>query len=384
MPRTHSRWWLVCALVVGVSLAACSTRRAQSPAPAPTPTSTVIPETGVTHDLTDKNGQVVFAKPGDVIAVPLVGQAKSGFQWSFRSPVNGGYLSLKRHTVTENDPRLQPGQFLSEWVLKIEKAATFNLRLDYEKATGRRLQPQQVFRAKIVADRASSAAPDLLLDEPQPEAGAAGTLLVAGFARGTKTIGYRLLTETGGQVASGSISIPEGSAESGFIMFEKTHRFTTPAVPRGRLEVFRAHEPQDVESVPVVFRPDLRTVEIYFSNDRLDAAVSCGKVFPVPRYIPAAAAPAETALKLLLEGPTTDERGHAYRTNLPGGVRLKSLQVSAAAATADFNAALDHNVGGSCRVQAIRAQIEQTLKQFPEITAVTIAIDGRTADILQP
>ncbi|PIP22172.1 MAG: hypothetical protein COX38_02115, partial [Candidatus Nealsonbacteria bacterium CG23_combo_of_CG06-09_8_20_14_all_39_25] len=45
---------------------------------------------------------------------------------------------------------------------------------------------------------------------------------------------------------------------------------------------------------------------------------------------------------------------------------------------------LEFQVGGSCKVSAIRAQITQTLKQFPTVDEVVISINGRTEDILQP
>jgi len=53
-------------------------------------------------------------------------------------------------------------------------------------------------------------------------------------------------------------------------------------------------------------------------------------------------------------------------------------------AKADFDEQLEFQVGGSCRVSAIRAEITQTLKQFSTVKEVVISIDGRTEDILQP
>ena len=53
-------------------------------------------------------------------------------------------------------------------------------------------------------------------------------------------------------------------------------------------------------------------------------------------------------------------------------------------AVVDFDKTLEQGVGGSCRVTAIRAQIEKTLQQFLEIDEVVISIDGRAGDILQP
>lgn len=50
----------------------------------------------------------------------------------------------------------------------------------------------------------------------------------------------------------------------------------------------------------------------------------------------------------------------------------------------DFDERLEFQVGGSCRVAAISAQIRETLKQFPQVKEVIISINGRTEDILQP
>ena len=50
----------------------------------------------------------------------------------------------------------------------------------------------------------------------------------------------------------------------------------------------------------------------------------------------------------------------------------------------DFDEQLEFQVGGSCRVSAIRAQIIQTIKQFSTVKDVIISINGRTEDILQP
>jgi len=41
-------------------------------------------------------------------------------------------------------------------------------------------------------------------------------------------------------------------------------------------------------------------------------------------------------------------------------------------------------VAGSCRVGAIRAQIEETLKQFPTVQNVIISVNGNTENILEP
>lgn len=86
----------------------------------------------------------------------------------------------------------------------------------------------------------------------------------------------------------------------------------------------------------------------------------------------------------LLKGPTSVEKIKGATDLIPRETKLNSLHLSGTTAYADFNYALDAGVGGSCRVQAIRAEIENTLKQFSTIKNVVISINSKTEDILQP
>jgi spore germination protein GerM len=126
------------------------------------------------------------------------------------------------------------------------------------------------------------------------------------------------------------------------------------------------------------------TLEVFFGNNNLDPEVSCNKVFPAERIILKTQAPARRALELLLEGPTQTEKDGGYFTAINPGVKINSLAIENGAALVDFDAQLGFQVGGSCRVSAIRAQITQTLKQFSTVSDVIISINGRTEDILQP
>lgn len=125
-------------------------------------------------------------------------------------------------------------------------------------------------------------------------------------------------------------------------------------------------------------------VKVFFNNDRLDPEISCTKVFPVERPVKKTKAVARAALEELLKGPTGGEKAKGYYTHINNNVKIQRLSVKNGVARADFNQALDYRVAGSCRVQAIRAQIEHTLKQFPPVNKVVISINGRTEDILQP
>lgn len=128
-------------------------------------------------------------------------------------------------------------------------------------------------------------------------------------------------------------------------------------------------------------------VSAYFSKDRGDGFPDCSVVHRVtrsavttrrgdgnePKYM--------AALEELLKGPLEGEKG--YFTNLPAGAGYRTVEFKGGTVTVDFGDTLD-GVAGSCRVAAIRAQIEKTLTQFPEVKKVVIAANGETETVLQP
>jgi len=125
-------------------------------------------------------------------------------------------------------------------------------------------------------------------------------------------------------------------------------------------------------------------VKVYFNNDEMDPEFSCNKVFPVEREIPKTQAVARAGLEELLKGSTEEEKEQGFFTSINPGVKIQSLVIENGLAKVDFDEQLEFQVGGSCRVAAIRAQITETLKQFSTVNSVIISIDGRTEDILQP
>ncbi len=130
--------------------------------------------------------------------------------------------------------------------------------------------------------------------------------------------------------------------------------------------------------------PETMTVKVFFNNGNLDPEFSCNKVFPVEREIPKTEAVGRAALEELLKGPTDTEEAQGFFTNINPGVKIQSLIIENGLARVDFDEQLEFQVGGSCRVAAIRAEITETLKQFPTVDDVLISINGRTEDILQP
>lgn len=125
------------------------------------------------------------------------------------------------------------------------------------------------------------------------------------------------------------------------------------------------------------------TMTLYFSN-QLDEGLNCNEPWPIQRTITKTDNLPLTALEELLKGPTSEDTDRDYFTNINPNVTIQSFKIENGIAYVDFDETLEQAIAGSCRVGAIRAQIEQTLLQFPEITQVQISINGRTEDILQP
>lgn len=179
-----------------------------------------------------------------------------------------------------------------------------------------------------------------------------------------------------------------------FVPFEANLEFKSSPTETGFV-ILEADDPsglnQDVEyiKIPIVFTnveaSQKMEIKAYFLNDELDPEITCSKVFPVSRNIPKTEAVARAALEELLKGPNQEDLTKNYTTAIQSqSVKIQKLEIKNSVAYADFSEELEKNSGGSCRVSAIRAQITETLKQFPTIKDVIISINGRSEDILQP
>lgn len=139
--------------------------------------------------------------------------------------------------------------------------------------------------------------------------------------------------------------------------------------------------------------PDTMTVQLYWVDEE--------RLEPVQSTIVKTAAVGSAALEELLWGPPpkviafpdfgtalpTPEEVLAYTGRGPDWgprVTLRKLTIDDGVATADFSKEMKAYGGGSTRVTLIREQITRTLKQFPTIREVRIAIEGQTEGVLEP
>ena len=125
-------------------------------------------------------------------------------------------------------------------------------------------------------------------------------------------------------------------------------------------------------------------INVYFGNNKLDPQISCNQTFPAPRLILKTITPARESILELIKGTNSKEAAEGFFSSLPENVSLNKITITNGIARADFDDNLEKGVGGSCRISAIRSQIENTLKQFGSVSQVIISINNRTEDILQP
>jgi hypothetical protein len=182
-----------------------------------------------------------------------------------------------------------------------------------------------------------------------------------------------------------------------FVPYESKIFFAVPSTPKGRLVLKKDNpsglpEYDDELIIPVYFKDmkeapkEFMTSKIFLSDSNFvnEPYFDCSKTIAVERQVFKTAAVARAALEALLRGAVQDEINRGFVSTINPGTRIKKLTIENGAAKVDFDEQLEFQVGGSCMVAAIRAQITQTLKQFSTVDSVIISINGRTEDILQP
>ncbi len=146
--------------------------------------------------------------------------------------------------------------------------------------------------------------------------------------------------------------------------------------------------------------PEEIAVKVFFGNEKNNpGAANCSAVFPVTRIVKNDLVVRRAAIEELLKGPTTEEKEQGYYSSIPSKeeviefrekvkeetgeapyegdeVKLKSLKILSGTAYVNFSEELKAYGGGSCKVAAIKAEISETLKQFPRVDGVIISIEG--------
>jgi len=200
------------------------------------------------------------------------------------------------------------------------------------------------------------------------------------------------LTQKGGKVLgqgyfyvhSPDVGIPGPFSVTGFYD-------ALPTNASGTLMIYEASAkdgaPIHGVSIPVQLDMTTSTVKAFFGNAKNGSSVDCSKVFGLTHTVVAGDLTA-VAMHELLKGPTPYEKSKGYSSALPEGVDQPKFTTGEGNGIAvDFDETLQQGVAGSCRVSAIRSQIEQTVLTAvvqEGIQRVRIYVNGNFEDILQP
>jgi hypothetical protein len=242
----------------------------------------------------------------------------------------------------------------------------------------------------IITNPSPSPQGNIHVTSPAPNQEILVPLSVTGEARVFEnTIQIRLRDENGDILVEDTVTAQSPDIGQ-FGPFSDSLSYPAPKGTKGTVEVFdySAKDGSEIDKVtiPVVFKAvETTTLQVYFANPTQDPELQhCDVMYPVARRVPKSSTPGNLALAELLKGPTKTDKDNGFFTAIPEGVGLKKLTIEGGVAFADFTKELNQNIGGSCRVMAIRAQIASTLKQFPTVTDVIISVEGQTNEILQP
>jgi len=141
------------------------------------------------------------------------------------------------------------------------------------------------------------------------------------------------------------------------------------------------------EEERIAYNIDYQLVNIYLVNTvKNPEMLDCKKVYPVKRKIMKNSKnPAIDTLKLLINGPDEKEKNQGYATSgIPQNITINYIKVKDKSVQADFGEEFLTITGGSCKVQSVRAEIEQTVKQFYPDYEIIISANGNSEGILQP
>ncbi|MDD5041499.1 MAG: GerMN domain-containing protein [Candidatus Peribacteraceae bacterium] len=227
-----------------------------------------------------------------------------------------------------------------------------------------------------------SAVNRLHVAEPRAEQEVALPLIVSGDVRiGSGTTARLVLTDRDGFTLTQQ-DLPLPKALSGqTVPFDISVSFPRPLGTGGILSVSlftQKGKLLEQADIPVQF---LRTASVeikaFFGNSERDPKTEyCDISYPVARRVAVSEDLLSAALRELIGGPSILEQRQKFFTSLPDGLMVRSIRDDEGEVTVTFNKALAESVAGSCRVQAIRSQIERTLKQFPFVQEVFIVVEG--------
>ena len=159
-----------------------------------------------------------------------------------------------------------------------------------------------------------------------------------------------------------------------------------PTVPIDTLPATALPVSTDTQVIPAATTKQM--VKIFMiavdDNGQAGTPVGCGdSVVPIMVEIPSTLAVLKAALQALLS--TKDQfygQSGLYNALYQSDLQLESASIDASG-KASVNLTGSLKMGGECDTPRVQAQLEQTVRQFPNVTEVNIFINGKPiADVL--
>ena len=224
----------------------------------------------------------------------------------------------------------------------------------------------------------------IVVDVPKENAVIKSPLTIKGKARGNwyfeADFPVRLVDSTGKEIGRSTATAQGEWMTENFVPFTSTLSFNTSTAGRGTLILEKNNpsglaENADELRIPVSWgATSTRAIQLFYYNKTKDPNTTCesSAVLPVSRSIPSTVTPIQDTIKQLLRGElTTTEANLGFDTEFPlPGVELKGAVIRDGTLTLEFTDPQNKLSGGSCRVGILRAEVEKTAKQFPEVKSV--------------
>jgi spore germination protein GerM len=327
-------------------------------------------------------------KANAVVSSPLTISGSTNF-WPFEASLAATLKDAAGNTlaimpVMVQSPGPGTGGPFSEKMTFTAPARAQDGTLEVFEASAKDGSITSIARVKVRLVPAPAPGTTLQFDQPDEGALVSFPLHVAfGGARGDEKLTLRVVQAGAPPIAA------EVQAQLGFVVATIPGN---PAPGPATLEVARADGAVLARRALRIAAPaETQTVKVAWVGKD-------GQIALEERRVPRTQAIGAAALNELLWGP--DPGGDTWGTSLPTPaevlsfsgragswgprVRLLKLTIVNGVALANFSPELRAYGGGAARVAAIRQQIETTLRQFPSVKRVVIAVDGQTEGVLEP
>jgi hypothetical protein len=223
---------------------------------------------------------------------------------------------------------------------------------------------------------------NIIVDAPKANESIGLPLFIKGKARVFEnTVSYRI-KDSEGTVLLENYTTANSPDMGQFGPFEASVNYLEPKGDKGTVEVFEysAKDGSEINKVeiPVVFKKvEATDIKIFFGNRKEDPdAQNCGQVYEIARRIPKTTSVAKDSLSELFRGTYATDEDSGYFSEINRDAKINKIAIMGGIAKVDFSRELIDGIEGSCEKETIKAQITETLKQFPTVKEVEITVDG--------